>query len=149
MRTLDQWLAEYSRSHQNKTNQMLHKLFVPLIFLSTLGILWDWQYMEIRAAYVVAFCGMIFYFSLGIGIALLMLVQTGLSFAILSFWSQQQGSIFISNLFLFGFAWAGQFLGHKMEGSRPSFFKDLQFLLLGPVWVFAFAFQRKPSSDIK
>ncbi|MBC7371542.1 MAG: DUF962 domain-containing protein [Bdellovibrionaceae bacterium] len=142
MKTLDQWLDEYSISHQNKTNQMLHKLFVPLIFLSALGMLWDWQYMDVRAAYVMAFFGMIFYISLGAGVAILMLVQVGLSFAILRFWSQQQGSIFLPNLYLFIFAWAGQFLGHKIEGKKPSFFKDLQFLLIGPVWVFAFAFRK-------
>ncbi len=35
---------------------------------------------------------------------------------------------------LFVFAWIGQFYGHKVEGKKPSFFKDLQFLLIGPVW---------------
>lgn len=34
----------------------------------------------------------------------------------------------------FVFAWIGQFYGHKVEGKKPSFFKDLQFLLIGPVW---------------
>ena len=142
MKTLDQWLSEYSVSHQNKTNQMLHKLFVPLIFLSVLGMLWDFQYMGVRAAHVVAFLGMIFYIRLGIGVAILMLVQVGLSFAILRFWSLQQGEIFLPNLYLFIFAWLGQFAGHKIEGRKPSFLQDLQFLLIGPVWVFAFAFRK-------
>ena len=35
---------------------------------------------------------------------------------------------------LFVLAWIGQFYGHKIEGKKPSFFKDLQFLLIGPVW---------------
>lgn len=35
---------------------------------------------------------------------------------------------------LFIFAWIGQFYGHKIEGKKPSFFKDLQFLLIGPIW---------------
>jgi uncharacterized membrane protein YGL010W len=37
---------------------------------------------------------------------------------------------------LFIIAWIGQFYGHKIEGKKPSFFKDLQFLLIGPAWVF-------------
>lgn len=32
-------------------------------------------------------------------------------------------------------AWIGQFYGHKIEGKKPSFFEDLQYLLIGPVWV--------------
>ena len=35
---------------------------------------------------------------------------------------------------IFVVAWIGQFYGHKVEGKKPSFFKDLQFLLIGPVW---------------
>jgi uncharacterized membrane protein YGL010W len=142
MKTLDQWLTQYSVSHQNKTNQQIHKLCVPLIFFSVLGMLWDWQYLDVRAAYVVAALGMAFYIRLGTKVALLMLAQIALFFAILTFWSQQQPSVFLPSLGLLVFGWAGQFLGHKVEGKKPSFFEDLQFLLIGPIWVFAFLFKR-------
>ncbi|WP_375138530.1 Mpo1-like protein [Psychrobacter sp. MF31] len=36
---------------------------------------------------------------------------------------------------VFVIAWIGQFIGHKIEGKKPSFFEDLQFLLIGPAWV--------------
>ncbi len=36
---------------------------------------------------------------------------------------------------LFVVAWIGQFIGHKIEGKKPSFFEDLQFLLIGPAWL--------------
>ena len=36
------------------------------------------------------------------------------------------------NFILFALAWVGQFIEHKIEGKKPSFFKDLQFLLIGP-----------------
>jgi len=36
---------------------------------------------------------------------------------------------------VFALAWIGQFVGHKLEGKKPSFLKDLQFLLIGPIWV--------------
>ena len=36
---------------------------------------------------------------------------------------------------IFVLAWIGQFVGHKLEGKKPSFFQDIQFLLIGPAWV--------------
>ena len=44
--------------------------------------------------------------------------------------------LFYTSLIIFVLAWIGQFYGHKLEGAKPSFFKDLQFLLIGPAWVF-------------
>src|SRR3546814_16065180 len=38
---------------------------------------------------------------------------------------------------IFVLAWIGQFIGHHVERARPSFFKDLQFLLIGPLWLLA------------
>jgi len=43
---------------------------------------------------------------------------------------------------IFVIAWIGQFVGHAVEGRRPSFFKDLQFLLIGPLWLLAAAYRR-------
>ncbi|ARP08089.1 hypothetical protein K04M3_13820 [Vibrio alginolyticus] len=40
------------------------------------------------------------------------------------------------SMLLFGVLWILQFIGHKIEGKKPSFFEDLQFLLIGPIWVF-------------
>jgi uncharacterized membrane protein YGL010W len=45
-------------------------------------------------------------------------------------------------IFLFVVAWIGQFIGHAIEGKRPSFFKDVQFLLIGPLWLLADAYRR-------
>ena len=44
-------------------------------------------------------------------------------------------------LVLFVLAWIGQFIGHKVEGKKPSFFKDLQFLLIGPAWLMSFVYR--------
>ncbi|HDZ8845068.1 Mpo1-like protein [Aeromonas veronii] len=38
--------------------------------------------------------------------------------------------------------WIAQFVGHKIEGKRPSFLADLQFLLIGPAWVLASLYRR-------
>lgn len=143
MKTLDQWLQQYALSHQNRTNQLIHKICVPLIFFSVFGMLWDWSLGGIRLAYLFAILGMIFYVRLGLKTSLVMLLQLGLSFAILTFWSAQAERVFLPNLVIFVMAWVGQFIGHKIEGKKPSFFEDLQFLLVGPLWVFSFLFKSK------
>jgi uncharacterized membrane protein YGL010W len=43
---------------------------------------------------------------------------------------------------IFVLAWIGQFIGHKIEGAKPSFLKDIQFLLIGPAWLMNHVFQR-------
>ena len=43
---------------------------------------------------------------------------------------------------VFVLAWIGQFIGHKIEGKKPSFMKDLQFLLVGPMWLMHFVYKK-------
>lgn len=136
MKTLEQWLQQYSVSHQNRTNQLIHKVCVPLILFSLLGMLWTVQVSGIRLSWVVAILGMAFYIRLGIKTSLLMLFQLAVCFTILYFWSQKTEALFVPNLGIFVVAWIGQFIGHKIEGAKPSFYEDLQFLLIGPLWVF-------------
>ncbi len=46
------------------------------------------------------------------------------------------------SLAAFAGAWVGQFVGHKIEGKKPSFLKDVQFLLIGPAWLLSFVFKK-------
>ena len=39
-------------------------------------------------------------------------------------------------------AWIGQFIGHAIEGRKPSFFEDVKFLLVGPAWLLHFIYRR-------
>jgi uncharacterized membrane protein YGL010W len=50
--------------------------------------------------------------------------------------------LWVTSLVIFAAAWIGQFIGHAIEGKRPSFFKDLQFLLIGPLWLVAAAYRK-------
>jgi uncharacterized membrane protein YGL010W len=43
---------------------------------------------------------------------------------------------------VFVLAWIGQFIGHKIEGKKPSFFDDLRYLLIGPLFVLAVLYRR-------
>lgn len=127
MKTITEWLDEYSDSHQNPTNKTLHWICVPTILFSIIGILAHFSALLTTLLLVLT---LIFYarldLVLAVAMAALLLVMSWL-IIILPF-----GKGFYIALFVL--AWIGQFYGHKIEGKKPSFFKDLQFLLIGPLW---------------
>lgn len=141
MKTLNEWIQLYARDHQNPTNQKIHTLCVPAIMWSLLGLLWALPRPELFrlspwANWATLFCALclLFYASLGwrvalsmLGVSLIMLSSLFLIAPLLPLWQ--------TSLAVFVIAWIGQFIGHKIEGQKPSFFEDLQFLLIGPVWV--------------
>jgi uncharacterized membrane protein YGL010W len=43
---------------------------------------------------------------------------------------------------VFIITWIFQFIGHTIEGQKPSFLKDLQFLLIGPIWLLGFILKK-------
>ena len=43
---------------------------------------------------------------------------------------------------IFVLAWIVQFYGHKIEGAKPSFLEDLQFLMIGPAWLMSFIYKK-------
>jgi uncharacterized membrane protein YGL010W len=137
MMTLKQYLDEYSDSHKNPTNIKIHKICVPVIMFSLLGILkalpvpaawplwFDWSLILIAVA-------MTFYIALR-NVRVIMLI--GVELVVMLFILEAlRPRFFLISLFLFIVAWIGQFIGHKIEGKKPSFFKDLLFLLIGPIW---------------
>ncbi len=128
MKTLDQWLDEYAQSHQNKTNKTIHYIFVPLIMFSLMGILLSISPWFMWLLVVVS---LIFFARLSLKLSLYMLVITVIMVVIL----YQIPQLFWVSLVIFIVSWIFQFIGHKLEGKKPSFFKDLQFLLIGPLWV--------------
>ena len=136
MKTLKAWFDEYSVSHQNRTNQIIHKICVPLIFFSVVGfLLWiPFQLGPLRIGEVVIAFVLGWYLMLGLPAFFVMLVQVILC-QIFFFLLSQVMDPLIPLVVIFVLAWIGQFVGHKIEGKKPSFFKDLQFLLIGPLWV--------------
>jgi len=150
MRTVSEWLGEYGQSHQNPTNKLLHWLCVPPIVLSVMGLLWS---LPVPAAFaavspwlnwasLASTAAVVYYFALspalaaGAALAFLGLLAVTHSLAQLSW------PLWLTSLAIFVVAWIGQFVGHALEGKRPSFFKDLQFLLIGPLWLLAAAYRR-------
>jgi uncharacterized membrane protein YGL010W len=145
MKSLQDWLEEYGESHQNKTNVIIHKICVPLIFISIYFILFSLHFplaksMYLNWANIVYLLALIFYFRLSfrVGIGFLLF---GFLLALFAFIAWMMWFYFSDNAMLryssiiFILAWIGQFIGHHIEGKKPSFIKDLQFLLIGPIWV--------------
>ncbi len=147
MKTIQQWYDDYAVSHQNETNQKIHYICVPAIFFSIVGMI-----MSIPSGFLQNTLGianpmlgnwasallillLLFYLRLSFSLFLRML-----GFSVLcimgNYYLGQYLPLFYTSLIIFVVAWIGQFYGHKIEGKKPSFFKDLQFLLIGPAWVF-------------
>ena len=127
-RSLAQWLSEYTISHQNLINKKIHWLCVPTIFVSILGI---GMSFSVRFTLVLSALVLLFYMRLSTPLFLAMGIFILICLAVITVlpWGfKVWASIFIV-------AWIGQFVGHKIEGKKPSFFEDLQFLLIGPAWV--------------
>jgi uncharacterized membrane protein YGL010W len=127
-RSLEQWLSEYAVSHQNPLNKKIHWLCVPTIFVSILGM---GMSLSVWFTLVVTALVGIFYLGLSKHLFMAMGIFTLLCLSVMAF--MPLGFKFWALVFVV--AWIGQFIGHKVEGKKPSFFEDLQFLLIGPAWV--------------
>ncbi len=133
--TLQEWLNAYGVSHKNKTNILIHKFCVPAILWSVIVLLsvipTPLFFKGFNFAHLVAIIALVFYFSLGLKPFLLMCVQLSIAFFSLQFIDES----WQLGLGVFVIAWIFQFIGHKIEGAKPSFIDDLKFLLIGPLWI--------------
>lgn len=154
MRKIDSLLSEYGESHQNAFNKRVHWICVPSIFFSIIGliasipsgILYD-TFPAFGPYANWATIGMllvlIYYLRLSVPLFL------GLIFwGVFCIWANVQlalsgmAPLWLISLIIFILAWVGQFYGHKVEGKKPSFFKDVQFLLVGPAWLMHFLYKK-------
>lgn len=154
MKSANQWFSEYAESHQNETNTKIHFICVPLIYFSIIGVLMSINSIFlanlvpfefpvlVNWAFVLTIPVMFFYARLGFKYFVEMALFTLLSL-VGNYILGQFLPLFYTSVAIFIIAWAGQFYGHKVEGKKPSFFKDLQFLLIGPIWVIEKALGRK------
>ena len=149
MPTIHQWLKEYGESHQNETNKTIHWICVPAIFLSLIGFLYCiklpfyFANHHINMSLITLLFLLLYYFSLSktlwiamfvFGFFCLLICHLLNSYFFIPLWA--------FSLLVFIGAWTGQFYGHKLESKKPSFLKDLQFLLIGPAWLMSFIYQK-------
>jgi uncharacterized membrane protein YGL010W len=155
-RPIDKYFNKYGESHQDHTNEVIHWICVPLIVFSLFGLVWaiPFPYLGFLgeyngfinwASFLIAFSGYYYY-----------KLSPVLSYAmILVLYAFYKGIMGLEKLHedgwppmwevcfgIFILAWIGQFIGHKIEGKKPSFLDDIKFLLIGPIWLLHFIFKK-------
>ncbi len=155
MRRAQEWFDLYGESHQNPTNEIIHWICVPSIFFTVLGLFYvipagllesslnfipaQWARWDL----VVVFLGLLFYLRLSFSLFAGFLIYT-----VVNMWFIRWLDAAVDFSFgwlmiiIFAVAWIGQFIGHKIEGKKPSFFQDVQFLLIGPAWLMSKIYRR-------
>jgi uncharacterized membrane protein YGL010W len=136
-RTIDTLLAQYADSHRNPTNELIHFVCIPLIVFTLLGILWS---ITPILAVLASLAALGYYLRLSRPFAFGMLLTSAVMLGVLAMMPPL--TVLPLSIAIFVLAWVGQFIGHKIEGKKPSFFDDLRFLLIGPLFVLGFLYRR-------
>ena len=149
-RDIHQWINDYGISHQNSTNKKIHWICVPAIMFTLLGLLslvkFNLGEFRVNLVYILIVLAWLFYLRLSIKISVGMFAISAISlvgiYQLEKFIGLENWTLFFIYLGIFVLAWIGQFIGHKIEGQKPSFFEDLQFLLIGPAWLLIFIYKK-------
>ena len=135
----------------NLTNKFIHWVCVPSIMFSLLAMLFSIPFFMERTwwanwAMVFLVLAWIYYARLStIMLVGFMIIGCLMLWGIVSLYAATDynaGKLALWALVIFVVAWIGQFIGHKIEGKKPSFLQDLQFLLIGPAWLMSFIFKK-------
>ena len=149
MSRLHDLLESYGRDHENATNQAIHLVCVPLILWSIIAMVWTipvpgtlFQPGAFAGALMAALAAWYFRGSrpLGLGVALAFVVAGALCWLLANAIGMR--GLLATAVVVFIAAWIGQFIGHRIEGKRPSFFTDLVYLLVGPAWTLSKLYRR-------
>jgi uncharacterized membrane protein YGL010W len=156
LRPVDVYFNKYAESHQNPTNKAIHWICVPLIVFSLLGLVWAIPFPRISflgqfnnyfnwASFLIAFA-IYYYYKLSPVLSYIMLlVVFAFSYGIIELDTIQKAggpALWLVCLVIFVVSWIGQFIGHKIEGKKPSFLDDIKFLLIGPIWLLHFILKK-------
>lgn len=146
MKNVKTWLDQYGESHTNPINKTIHWVCIPLIVFSLLGLLASVPIPGatpfVHLGTVVCAAAIAYYFVLSPALAVGMIGVSAATLAVVAALSTSSVPLWAISLTVFVAAWIGQFVGHKIEGKKPSFFEDLQFLLIGPMWLLADLYRR-------
>ncbi|MBT8135884.1 MAG: DUF962 domain-containing protein [Gammaproteobacteria bacterium] len=150
MQSVQTWLDEYGESHQNPTNKFLHWICVPLIVVSLIGLLWSIPVPDSFATVspllnwgvIFLLAALVYYFIMSFSLAIGMIFVTAGIVALVDWLNGFSTPLWVLSIAIFAGAWIGQFIGHVVEGKRPSFFKDVQFLMIGPLWLLSAIYRK-------
>jgi len=146
---MNQWLTEYASSHGNKTNKTVHFICVPLIFFTIVAFAYCIKLYSFSGGFTftLAHAVLIFvagyYFLLSVPLAIGMTLYSLLCILLCGLIQEASGgNLLWMALGIFVTAWIFQFWGHSVEGKKPSFLKDIQFLMIGPAWVMSYIYKK-------
>ena len=149
MKSIDQWLSEYGESHKNPTNKMVHFVCVPVIFFTIVGLLYCIKLpfgfaagYPVTGAHIALLFVAIYYSLLSIPLAIGMAIYGVVCLLLCHAIDIAPYRLLLVSVALFVLAWIAQFWGHNVEGKKPSFLKDIQYLMMGPAWIMSFLFKK-------
>jgi len=127
--------ADYAAYHQTKGNKVFHRLGIPMIMFSLIGMLTqltllDVATIRIDAAMLLIALASAYYFVVEWRLAIAMMAVS------VAFYFIGAAVPFWINVALFVLGWIFQFIGHKVyEHKNPAFFRNFVHLLVGPLWI--------------
>jgi uncharacterized membrane protein YGL010W len=136
-RRVDQLLEHYGQSHQHPTNEQIHYLAIPVIMFSLTGLIAS---IHPGLAYIFIAASMVYYARLS-GVFFVSMAAISMVMLVGLHALDARGVLFKTSAALFVGAWIFQFIGHKIEGKKPSFFEDIQYLWVGPLFVLSKLFR--------
>jgi uncharacterized membrane protein YGL010W len=150
MRDAARWFDNYSADHQHPTNRLIHWICVPAITWTVVALVWllpvpHWlgkPGLWAVLAMFLAFCFYYYRLSRAIGIAMAGAFVTLALLTDVLYRGIGASALGWTAVVVFVVAWVGQFIGHRIEGRRPSFLTDVQYLLIGPAWLMSKAMTR-------
>ena len=152
--TIYDWFDKYGENHQNPINRKIHWFCVPSIFFSLIGLLSLLSFdlgsellpyylrEQLHSGTLLIVVGIFFFSRLSWPITIGMMIFSFLILRGVTVMHRSGADVLTINLWIFGIAWVVQFIGHKIEGAKPSFFDDLKFLLIGPAWLLSFIYDK-------
>ena len=142
-KTVQDWLDDYGASHQNSINKLIHWICIPFIMLSLIGLLWNLppnSNINLGIIFITFAC--LYYLRMSFAMFVGMFCVAGLPIYGVQYLETLPYPLWKTSLIIFSVAWIFQFIGHTIEGKKPSFFKDIQFLLIGPLWLLGFIYRK-------
>ena len=150
MKKINSLLNQYGESHKNGTNKLIHWICVPAIFFSIVGLVsiipfpWEiniYEGINLSWALIALVLVLLYYVSLSVSLSLGMLL---FSIGCIFLCSKINVSMYALWIYIgiFAFSWVFQFIGHNIEGKKPSFLQDILFLLIGPAWLMHFILKK-------
>jgi uncharacterized membrane protein YGL010W len=135
MQSIEALFADYASYHQTPGNKAFHRIGIPLIMLTLIGMLTQVKLfllggVQYDVAMLLIAAASAYYFVVEWRLALPMIAVSIL------FYYLGAAIPLLINVALFVLGWIFQFIGHKVyEHKNPAFFRNFLHLLVGPLWI--------------